>query len=277
MSNQPTARFRATVHYDGSAFHGWQVQPSERTVQGDVEACLERLLGEAVRIDAAGRTDTGVHAVAQEIAFGAPRRWTANDLRGALNAILPADIWVEAVRDAAPDFHPRFQATGRRYEYLVGISPDAVSPLWSRRLWAVGQPLDLELLASMSSQLIGVHDFTRLSKSGQSERGTECRVERAEWSNGAEGRLRFAIVADRFLHHMVRYIVGTLVETALGRRQGGEMESLLSGEGEVRPPIPAPPYGLYLTGVRYDGEWNHPEMFAAKPLDLESRTPTHES
>ena len=272
MSDQPTARFRATVHYDGSGFHGWQVQPRERTVQGDLEACLERLLGEPVRIDAAGRTDTGVHAVAQEIALDAPRRWTADDLRRALNALLPADIWVEAVGDAAPDFHPRFQATGRRYEYLVGVRPDAVSPLWAHRLWAVCQPLDLTVLLSASSHILGAHDFTGLSKAGQPERGTECQVERAEWTNGGEGRLCFTILADRFLHHMVRYIVGTLVETALGRRGPGDLEGLLSGDGDVRPPIPAPPCGLYLTGVRYGSEWNHPEMFATEPLDLESGT-----
>ena len=272
MPGQPSARFRATVHFDGSGFHGWQIQPSHRTVQGDIEACLERLLGEATRIDAAGRTDTGVHAVAQEIGFNAPRRWTAADLCRALNALLPGDIWIESARDAEPDFHPRFQATGRRYEYLVGTSPDAVSPLWARRMWAVCQPLDLESLVDASRHLVGAHNFTGLSKAGPPERETGCVVERAEWTSGGKGRLCFTIVADRFLHHMVRYIVGTLVETALGRRPRGELESLLNGGGEVRPPIPAPPSGLYLTGVRYGSEWNHPEMFAAEPLDLESRT-----
>jgi len=268
------ARFRATVHFDGSRFHGWQVQPDQRTVQGDIEGCLERLFGEPTRIAAAGRTDTGVHAVAQEIAFDAPLRWTAADLRRALNALLPADIWIETAQAAEPDFHPRFQASGRRYEYLVGTSPDAVSPLWAHRIWAVCQPLDLESVSHMAGHLVGTHDFAGLSKAGQPERGTECRVERADWTGSGEGRLCFTIVADRFLHHMVRYIVGTLVETALGRRQRGELDILLSGEGEVRPPIPAPPGGLYLTGVRYGSVWNHPEMFAAGPLDLESRTPT---
>lgn len=277
MTNQPTSRFRATVHYDGSGFRGWQVQPSERTVQGDIESCLERLLGEPTRIDAAGRTDTGVHAVAQEIGFNAPKRWTAADLGRALNALLPKDIWIEAARDAEPVFHPRFQATGRRYEYLVGTSPDAVSPLWAQRLWAVCQPLDLDALADDSRHLVGQQDFTGLSKSGQPERGTECCVERADWSGGGNGRLCFTIIADRFLHHMVRYIVGTLVETALGRRPRGELESLLKGGGDVRPPIPAPPYGLYLTGVRYGSEWNHPEMFATRPPDFASQTPTHDN
>jgi tRNA pseudouridine38-40 synthase len=272
VTNQPSARFRATVHYDGTGFHGWQVQPRERTVQGDLEACLERLFGAPVRIDAAGRTDAGVHAVAQEIAFSAPARWSADDLRRASNAILPADIWIEAVSAAAPGFHPRFQATGRRYEYLVGTRPDAVSPLWARRLWAVSRPVNLEVLLGTSAHLIGEHDFAGLSKAGQPERGTRCRVEQAEWTGGRGGHLCFTILADRFLHHMVRYIVGTLVETALGRRGTEELEGLLSGDGDVRPPVPAPPCGLYLTGVRYGSEWNHPEMFATEPLDLESGT-----
>jgi tRNA pseudouridine38-40 synthase len=238
VTSQPTARFRATVHFNGSDFHGWQLQPTQRTVQGDLESCLERLFGDPTRISGAGRTDSGVHAAGQEVAFDAPARW-----------------------EAAPDFHPRFQASGRRYEYLVGVGPESVSPLWTGRLWPVGRPLDLELLLSTSSQLIGVHDFVSLSKSGQPERGTECRVERAEWSRGPLGHARFTIVADRFLHRMVRYIVGTLVEIALGRRDPTDFGRLLDGDGDVRPPIPAPPYGLYLSGVRYGSEWNRPELF----------------
>lgn len=272
MSTQQSARFRATVHFDGTAFHGWQVQPRHRTVQGELEARLERLLGEPTRIDAAGRTDTGVHAVAQEIAFDAPARWTAGDLRRALNALLPPDIWVESAADAAPGFHPRFQATGRRYEYLIGTSPDALSPLHAHRLWAVARPLSLDTLSCVAVHLIGAHDFTSLSKSGQPERGTECRVERAEWTETGGGRVSFTIVADRFLHRMVRYIVGTLVEVGLGRRRHGELESLLRGGEEVRAPIPAPPCGLYLTGVRYDSGWNRGELFGGERPDLETQT-----
>ena len=252
----PRPRFRATVHYDGTAYHGWQVQPGQRTVQGDLEACLERLFTTSVRVDAAGRTDAGVHAVAQEIAFPAPEGWDGAEMHRALDAVAPGEIWVERLSPAEPAFHPRFDATGRRYEYLLGVNRSARSPLWRHRLWAVRDGVDEASLAKAAARLPGERSFEAFAKSGQPELGTRCRVEEALWDRTLSGDLRFRIVADRFLHHMVRYLVSTLVDVATGRRDPVEMEALLAARDDVRPPTPAPPWGLYLTGVRYADGWN---------------------
>ena len=252
------ARFRATVQYDGAAFHGWQVQPGQRTVQGALERSLARLFETEVRVDAAGRTDAGVHAAGQEVAFPAPGGWTAADLRRALNAVGPDDVWVERLAPAEPDFHPRFRATARRYEYLVGTDEASASPLRRGRLWALGREVDEDALRRSTETLPGERSFEAFARSGQPERGTRCRVEEAAWRRTAAGELHFRIVADRFLHHMVRYLVSTLVEVGTGRRGEDEVSALLAGAPaeRVRPPSPAPAEGLYLTGVRYPAGWN---------------------
>lgn len=258
MPDEPRARFRATVHYDGTAFHGWQSQPDRRTVQDEIEASLRRLLDAPTRILAAGRTDAGVHATGQEIAFDAPARWSAADLHRALNAVSPDDVWTEKLAEAPGEFHPRFDATGRRYEYFVGTRPDAASPLRKGRIWRLCRPVDETALEAATADVPGERSFEAFARAGQPERGTRCRVEEARWSRTAEEDLAFVIVADRFLHRMVRYLVSTLVEVATGRREVDEVRRLLDGDRAVRPPSPAPPGGLYLTGVRYAEGWNRP-------------------
>lgn len=258
MQERTRRRFRATVHYDGSRFHGWQVQPDRRTVQGAVEDALQRLFPEPVRVTAAGRTDAGVHAVGQEIAYPAPRGWTAPEMRRALNAVLPADVWIEKLGEAPEKFHPRFDATARRYVYLVGTSEASASPLRGERVWALARPLDEDLLRDRAALLPGERSFEAFAKAGQESRGTRCRVERAEWRRTVLGDLAFIIVADRFLHHMVRYLVHTMMGCATGRREPDDFERLLADEDDVRPPEPAPPGGLYLSGVRYPDGWNRP-------------------
>lgn len=248
-----TVRFRATVEYDGARFHGYQVQPDLRTVQGELEAQLSRLFDRSTRVIGAGRTDTGVHAAGQEITFDAPPSWYADGLRKALDAMLPSDVTIRAVRRVATDFHPRFQATGRRYEYYVGNSGALRAP----RIWQPPSMPDLRILAEATSRLPGRRSFEALSRAGQPQLGTTCTVETAEWSRTAPGDLRFLIVADRFLHRMVRYIVATLVDVARDRRTLAEWEELLE-RGAGRPPEPAPASALYLTGVRYSEGWNRP-------------------
>jgi tRNA pseudouridine38-40 synthase len=253
------ARFRATVHYAGSAFAGWQAQPDHRTVQGTIEELLGKLFDVPVRIAAAGRTDTGVHATGQEIAFEAPARWNAVDLRRALTSVLPADIWIETARPTSQDFHPRFSATGRRYEYYIGTEEEACSPVRAGRIWQLGKPVDDESLRLSAELTVGERSFGRLSKAGQPDRGTVCTVESADWARTPLGDLRLAIIADRFLHRMVRYLVATMVDVATGRRGQDELRDLISESGDVRAPEPAPAAGLYLTGVRYGDGWNRSE------------------
>lgn len=255
MHSPDGTRYRATVHYDGSAFAGWQVQPQVRTVQGELEAALHRL-GIEGRLHAAGRTDAGVHAAGQEMSFDAPASWTAPRLSRALDAVIPADVWIETLQEAAADFHPRFQATGRRYEYFLAPGPDGRAPSRRRGTAWIAHAPDLELLRAAARPILGRHDFAGFAKSGQPDVKTVCTVEKAEWLRTSLGDLRFTIVADRFLHRMVRYLVATMTEQAAGDRPAVDMSRLLAGSADVRPPGPAEPWGLYLTGVRYREGWN---------------------
>ena len=257
MHSPEGTRYRATVHYDGSAFAGWQVQPDVRTVQGDIEAALRRLRIPG-RVHGAGRTDAGVHAAGQELSFDAPPSWTVAELSRALNSLLRSDVWIETLQDTTPDFHPRFQATGRRYEYFLAPGPTGQAPNRRRNTSWIARPPDLENLRAAANPILGRHSFGRFAKSGQPNLGTVCTVEKAEWLRTPLGDLRFTIVADRFLHHMVRYLVATMVEQSAGARRQDDIGRLLAGSEGVRPPRPAEASGLYLTGVRYPGGWNRP-------------------
>ena len=160
---------------------------------------------------------------------------------------------VHRPRTVRADFHPRFEATGRRYEYFLGRA----SPLRASRVWEPPSEPDPELLRRGTSLLAGRRSFEALSHAGQPHLGFDCTVESAAWNRTRLGDLRFTIVADRFLHRMVRYLVATLVDVGRGRRALGEWEALLE-TGHGRPPEPAPPTALYLTGVRYADGWNRP-------------------
>lgn len=255
MSHDDSVRFRLTLHYDGSEFLGWQLQPRGRTVQGELEATLERLTGARRPVLAAGRTDTGVHATGQVAAVTLPSRWTEGELHKALNALLPGDIWVEEVRIVPSGFHPRYDAVARSYRYQLGLVPQAGSPFHRRWCWPLRRELDVDLLHRGAGLILGEHSFRAFAKSGQEERGERCRVAQAEWSSWDRLGVAFHITADRFLHHMVRYLVGTLVEVARGRRALGEMDELLSErETPLETSPPAPPQGLFLVRVHYPGD-----------------------
>ncbi|WP_423928310.1 tRNA pseudouridine(38-40) synthase TruA [Candidatus Palauibacter sp.] len=248
-------RLRATIEYDGTSFHGSQLQPGVRTVQREVEAALSKLFDRRTRIDLAGRTDAGVHATAQEIAFTPRRRWDADELARALGAVLPDDIGVRRVRATAADFHPRFDAEARRYRYAIALGGRR-RPFLRDRCWSPAWPLDPDVLARLAAAIPGERSFGRFARAGQPERGTRCRVRRAVWNFDRPTFPFFEIIADRFLHHMVRYLVGTSVEIAAGRRPFDDLGRLLADEAGSRPVFPAPPQGLYLAGVRYAGEWS---------------------
>jgi len=243
-------RFQLTLHYDGSGFHGWQFQPELRTVQGELEAALSRIADAPRTVVGSGRTDTGVHASGQVASVDLPARWDEGRLLRALNGILPRDIWVEGVRAVRSDFHPRYDAVARTYQYRVGCSPRARSPFHRGWCWALGCELDQGLLHQGAAYLTGTHSFLAFAKAGQPERGDRCSVARAAW-DGWELGYRFTITADRYLHHMVRYLVGTMVDVARGRRPLGDIPALLGNEPGLETSPPAPPEGLFLARVEY--------------------------
>lgn len=243
-------RFKLTLHYDGAGFFGWQVQPGVRTVQAELEAALSRLRNSPTTVIAAGRTDRGVHATGQVVSALMPAKWSAAELHRALNAILPEDIWVVSVEEADPAFHARYDAKSRSYIYCVGTTPEALSPFNRRHCWPLAVELPLDRLNDAARRFLGHHSFRAFAKSGQPERGVVCTVLSAEWRPCAGG-VEFHVTADRFLHHMVRYMVGTMVDIARGRRPASDIDGLLSGATGLETSPPAPPEGLFLSHVSY--------------------------
>jgi tRNA pseudouridine38-40 synthase len=247
-------RVRLTIHYDGGRFAGWQVQVAERTVQGELEAALKRLVTAPVRAIGAGRTDTGVHATGQVASCTVPRRWPAAELRRALNAVLPDDIWIADAAETAPDFHARYDAVARGYVYRLGTAPVSRSPFLCPWCWPLAEPLDAGLLNDAAQRFVGGHSFRAFAKSGQPARGERCTVHVASWREWRRAGLQFRVVANRFLHHMVRYMVGTMVAVARGLRPAADIDALLSGTAGLKISPPAPAAGLYLTRVYYEGD-----------------------
>jgi len=253
VNSKGDIRLRVTLQYDGSRFYGWQSQPDVPTVQGEVERTVLRLTGSRRAVLGSGRTDRGVHATGQVASLTVPASWTAPKFQQALNAILPGDIWASAVTQVPDAFHPRYDATERTYLYRVATAAGARSPFLSRFCWRVPGPLDADLLGSTARLLPGSHSFLRFARSGQPERGDRCTITRSGWRRWDLGH-EFLITADRYLHHMVRYLVGTMVEVARGRRPVADFEALLECEDGLVTSPPAKASGLFLAYVRYPGE-----------------------
>jgi tRNA pseudouridine38-40 synthase len=243
----------ARLHYFGRYYAGWQMQSTSRTVQGEFEAALHRLMGQRIITHAAGRTDAGVHALGQVVSFVVPERWNEpSELLRALRAVTPRDLWVESVRRAPEGFHARKHAVSRRYRYLVGCDEAAFSPFRRPLEWALGKALEQDALDEAASQLVGEHDFRAFSIKGQEKQHYLCRVALAEWREREDGQgFIFEIEADRFLHRMVRFLVGTMVDVGRGRRSTDDVPHLLSQVSNAEASPPAPPEGLYFIGARY--------------------------
>ncbi|MGD2135123.1 MAG: tRNA pseudouridine(38-40) synthase TruA [Gemmatimonadales bacterium] len=248
----PETSYFAVLHYDGRGFAGWQRQPSDRTVQGELEAVLARLAGRHTVTHAAGRTDAGVHALGQVVSFRLSRRWPAAELLRALRALTPSDLWVARLGPAPHGFHARKHAQSRRYRYAVGCDARAYSPFRRPYEWALGDALDAEKLAEGARQFRGEHDFRAYAAIGQSKEHFRCRVVESVWHPRPrdEGFI-FTVEADRFLHRMVRFLVGMMVDVARDRRPLADIPRLLRTTSNAAASPPAPPQGLYFIGARY--------------------------
>ena len=244
--------FLATLHFDGSGFVGWQRQPAGRSVQAELQRVLERLLGQRTPANAAGRTDAGVHAVGLGVSFPTPASWAPADLRRALNALLPRDCWVQSLHAMQPGFHARKSALSRRYRYDIGTDDASASPFRRPFEWVLARRLDLGALRAAGTLLQGEHDFRAFAAKGEPKPHYRCNLAVAEWVERPEGRgVSFHVEADRFLHHMVRMLVGTMVDVGLGRRPLSDVELLLErGDNQETSP-PAPPQGLYFVAAAY--------------------------
>lgn len=237
-------RLRLILEYDGGGFRGWAAQPGLRTVEGVVRDALGQAFRSVEGLAVAGRTDTGVHAlgnvVSVEVEGGAPPERAAR----ALNALLPDDVAVVEAAEAPPDFHARFSARARSYRYRIFRRAEP-SPFEAGRSWWVPRPLDVEGLRAAAALLPGEHDFRAFTPT-ETQHAVFLRVvESAEWHERGD-HLELEITADSFLRHMVRTLVGTMVELGPER-----LEPLLAGRPRAEAGLTAPPHGLYLVAVRY--------------------------
>ena len=241
----PLVNLKLTLEYDGSGFRGWARQPGLRTVEGTLRDGLDAVFPHWDRLAVAGRTDTGVHATGQVASVRVERGPAADRVAEALNAVLPDDVDVVAAEEAPDDFHARFSATSRSYRYRVRTTRSALDG--RRALWWP-RPLDVDALNAAAALLHGEHDFRAFTPTDTQHEVFRRNVLAAAWELDGD-RLDFTVTADSFLRHMVRTLVGTMLEA--GARAPDRIERLLDGAARSEAGLTAPAHGLYLERVRY--------------------------
>jgi tRNA pseudouridine38-40 synthase len=241
--------FKLLLEYDGSEFSGWAAQPGMRTVEGELARALETVLGSPVGLSVAGRTDTGVHAWGQVASFVADGEVETQGLSRSLNALLPDDVAVREALPADDGFDARRDALSRTYCYRV-LARNAPSPFERRRALWWPRALDEEGLHACATSLRGTHDFTAFTPTQTEHVRFERDVLRAEWQR-RDDMLEFWIEADTFMRHMVRVLVGTMLEVGAGHRGEDDFGRLLEGAPRSAAGQTAEPNGLYLAFVRY--------------------------
>jgi len=243
-------RFRVRLAYDGTGFHGSQFQPELRTVQGEVEKALRKLNWQGKTVLFAGRTDAGVHAAGQVIAFDYRWNHTEPELQKALNAVFPQDISAVQVRKTKTDFHPRYDALSRKYQYQI-LCSQIRNPLQERFVWRIWPEIDVRLMKRATRDLIGTHDFAALGNPHQPGGSTVRNIIRIAWKKQGE-LLIFEVVGNAFLYHMIRRIVMVTVKIGQGKAKPNAFQEYLSNPTGSASQGLAPASGLSLVEVRYD-------------------------
>jgi len=255
---------KLTLAYDGTGFHGWQVQPTLPSIQGELARALHHVTGETILPQASGRTDAGVHALAQVVSFSMQTPIPVENLHRALNRTLPAAIRVLSAQVVQKDFHARYNAIGKTYEYRIfpGSGERICPPTLARYVWNCPWPLDPAALQHSAAHILGEHDFTSFT-AVDPEKHTEA-VERtttappgnirhifeSSWTIQPE-LLIYRIRGNGFLHHMVRNLVGTFVDAACGRTTPADIPRILAAKDRSTAGATAPASGLFLVSVEY--------------------------
>jgi tRNA pseudouridine38-40 synthase len=245
------AIYRLTIEYDGAAFSGWQVQPEKRTVQGEIEKALARILGQGLRVRGASRTDAGVHALGQVACFEIDRELDPRKLAAGISALCRPDAAVVRAEAAPPGFDPRRDARGKRYRYLV-LNRATPSPLHRLTAWHVRAPLDLGAMREAAAVLIGTHDFRGFRAADCEREETVRTVTAIEIAPREEQLVEIEVRGTAFLKNMVRIMAGTLVAAGLGKMTTADVARALETGDRTLAGQTAPAHGLTLVEVFYD-------------------------
>jgi len=252
--------FKLTIAYDGTDFHGWQMQGNKPTIQGEIVNVLQRLTQEKIFLHGAGRTDAGVHALGQVASFKTQSGLSSQEFQRALNALLPSAIRIVAAEEVGPDFHARWSAQRKTYRYRLYRGKVVPPPLW-RYVLHYPFPLDEDAMRAAAARFVGTHDFTAFAASAASEdeereRSTEREIYSAELARTADNEeLVFTVSGRSFLRYMVRKMVGTLLEVGRGRLQPEDIDRLYETKDRSRAGPTVPPQGLVMVEVQHQEAW----------------------
>ncbi len=244
--------YKLLLEYDGTTYAGWQRQPDRPTIQAALEDALRQIARQSISTISASRTDAGVHALGQVVGFQSDRPFLPHEWTRALNGVLPKTISVRKTEVTADDFHARFDAHGKTYEYRI-LNQQARPALDRHRVWQIARPLDVNLMREASQHVLGRHDCTSFQGPNAGTKNPVCTIRQIDWSQDGPV-IRFTIRADRFLKQMVRALVGTLVEIGHGKRSPDALPAILEARDRREAGFTAPPQGLYLLHVDYKTE-----------------------
>lgn len=244
------ARFVIEIAYDGSQYNGWQKQAGQPTIQGEIEKALATIFRQPISIMGSGRTDTGVHAKQQFAHFDLKNFSSINndDVTRSLRGLLPNDIIIKQIQQTSPEFHARFDAKARQYQYQVSQEYNVFQ---DKYCWVVLIPLNISHMDEAAKMLNGEIDFETFSKNNPDVNHTKCLIEFCNWKLSDNGQLILSIKANRFLHHMVRSLVGTMVEIGKGKLSIQEFNDMLKIPNRSKCKFTAPPHALFLERVFY--------------------------
>ncbi len=237
------------IEYDGADYAGWQRQPNRPTIQEALESAILRMTQTPTSVIGAGRTDAGVHALGQIASFRTARQFSEQEWLRGLNGLLPDNIGVREVQQVQDDFHARYSALGKLYEYRL-LNRLERSALDRNRAWHIRKRLDIAAMRDAACALLGRHDFSSFQGSPTDNENPVCDLQRLDISQDQD-LISLQVYADRFLKQMVRAIVGTLVEVGLGKRSSGSVKDVLNAHDRSTAGQTAPPHGLYLVRVDY--------------------------
>ena len=240
--------YKLKISYNGENYSGWQIQPNKKTIQGEIEKSLKDLFGKKIDLIGSGRTDSGVHAHNQIANFHFNTNIPEEKIAKAINSKLSNDIYIKTCKRVTNDFHSRFDAINRHYIY--NISSQFCPFNYSYEWYIKWKNIDFNILSKCSEMIVGEHDFISFCKSSSIKESNACIVEKSMW-NIDNNKMIYEIIANRFLHHMVRFLVGTMIEVSRGRISLKDFENLLKGGENKNKILSAPAKGLFLKKINY--------------------------